>query len=118
MSGNKKHAVIREEDKELLGFVAEEGSSWQAQTMFGYPIDRMTSREEAERIVRERGLSYLTGLWQYFDTDDQAWYPCILKEAHEQQVTVIRTSPMGYQDPDDYKVVRIKDPSETNLVKS
>lgn len=118
MSESQKQAITREDDNELLGFVMKDGASWQAQTMFGYLIDRAADRQSAERIVREKGLGFLTGVWQYFDEDDQSWYPCILKEAYEHQVTVIRTTPFGYQDPDDYKVVRIKDPSEMNLVKS
>jgi len=118
MNEKQKYAVTREDDNELLGFVAEDSAGWQARTIFNYPIRRTDSKQEAERVVRENGLSFLTGLWQYFDEDDQTWYPCILKEAYEHQVTVIRTTPFGYQDPDDYKVVKIKDPSEINLVKS
>lgn len=118
MNEKQTYAVTREDDNELLGFVAQDGAGWQARTMFNYPIERTDNKHEAERIVREKGLAFLTGLWRYFDEDDEVWYPCILKEAHEHQVTVVRTTPFGYQDPDDYKVVRIKNPSEINLVKS
>lgn len=113
-----KRAIHREDDNELLGFVASSGSGWQAQTLFGYGIDHAETADAAESIVRREGLAYLTGLWQYLDAEDDAWHPCILKEANQQQVTVIRTNFMGYQDPDDFKIVTIKDPSETNLVKS
>ncbi len=115
----QKIPIRREDDdNELLGFVCQDGGGWQAQTIFGYPIDRADSKQAAERIVRENGLEYLTGLWQYFDSDDQQWHPCIIKEAYEHRATVIRTTPLGYQDPDDYKIVSIKDPSETNLAKA
>jgi len=118
MDHGQRIPVRREDDGELLGFVVQDGAGWEAQTIFGYMIDRTANRVTAERIVHEQGLNFLTGVWQYFDEDDQGWYSCILKEAYEHQVTVVRTTPLGYQDPDDYKVVTIKDPNETNLVKS
>ncbi len=109
--------IRREGDSELLGFVVGGTTSWEAQTLFGYLIERTTDQRSAEKIVREQGLSYLMGVWQYFDKDDQDWFPCILKEAYEHQVTVIRTTAMGYQDPDDYKIVTIDKPTEVNLIK-
>jgi len=117
MNDLHKFPIRREDDSELLGFVSGHDANWEAQTIFGYVIERTTDRASAERIVREQGLGYLMGVWQYFDQDDQQWYPCILKEAYEHQVTVIRTTPMGYQDPDDYKIVTISDPTDTNLIK-
>lgn len=117
MNEPQKVRVTREDDGELLGFVVHDGTSWEAQTIFGYVIERTTDRATAERIVREQGLGYLMGVWQYFDRDDQQWHSCILKEAYEHRVTVIRTTPMGYQDPDDYKIVAIDNPTDTNLIK-
>lgn len=110
--------LYRKDDKELLGFIVHDETGWQAQTIFGYTIDRTTTEKDAKRILREQGLSSLTGVWHYYDRDDHDWFPCILKEAHERSVTVIRTNAMGYQDPDDYKLVTIKDPSEHTLVKA
>jgi hypothetical protein len=118
MNGGEKVPIMREDDGELLGFVAHDSAGWNAQTIFGYSISRVSNREEAERIIREKGLAYLTGVWQYFDTDDQQWHSCILKEAYEHQVKVIRTTSLGYQDPDDYNTVMIQDHSETNLIKT
>ena len=106
------------EDKELLGFVLRDVTGWQAQTSFGYTIARVTSEHEAQEALLEQGLSILKGVWNYFDGDDQQWFPCILKEADEHHVTVIRTNAMGYQDPDDFKFYTIKDPSESTLVKA
>jgi hypothetical protein len=113
-----KIPITREDDNELLGYIAQDSTGWDAQTIFGYSIERVESRDDAERIVRSRGLSFLTGLWEYFDTEDNAWHPCILKEAYEHKVVIIRTGSMGYQDPDDYKMVTIKNPSDVNLIKS
>ena len=118
MNDTQKAPVRRDDDGELLGFVADGNGSWEAQTIFGYVIERTTDRSAAERIVREQGLGYLTGVWQYFDRDDRQWHACVLKEAYEHQVTVIRTTPMGYQDPDDYKLMTLSNPDETNLIKN
>lgn len=118
MSIHKKIAIKREDDGELLGFIFQDSAGWDAQTIFGYSIARVEDRASAENIVRERGLSFLMGIWEYLDKEDQKWHVCILKEVYENKVTVIRTTPMGYQDPDDYKMVTIRNPSEVNLVKS
>lgn len=118
MISNNRIPINRENDGELLGFVVQDSAGWEAQTIFGYNMARATNRDDVEDVVRQQGLSYLTGIWQYYDEDDKNWHPCILKEANDHQVTVIRTNFMGYQDPDDYKMVIIKNPSETNLIKS
>ena len=113
-----KTALYHEENNEFIGYLVQETTGWLAQTIFGYTIARTTSREDAEAIIREKGLTYLTGIWQYYDKDDHDWFPCVLKEANEHRVTVIRTNVLGYQDPDDYKFYTIDDPTEEKLVKS
>lgn len=118
MTASNKTPLYRKDDKELLGFIAEENNSWVAQTIFGYTIERTTSQKEAERILRAQGLQFLMGIWQYYDTDEHDWFPCVLKEANEHQVTVIRTDYMGGQGSDVYKLFTIKNPTENNLVKS
>ena len=118
MTNAQKTPIHREDDGELLGFTAYDGVSWQAQTIFGYAIARTENERAAQTILHERGLSFLMGIWQYFDKDDQDWHACVIKEAYEHQVIVIRTNALGYQDPDDYKRVVIEEPTETNLVKS
>lgn len=117
MNTTQKFPIHREDDNELLGFVVGNGASWEARTIFGYAIERTADRASAERIVREEGLVSLMGVWHYYDRDDQQWHPCILKEAYESRVVVVRTNQMGYQDPDDYKRVVITNPADTNLIK-
>ncbi len=118
MSSRQKYAFHRKDDDEFLGYIVEDTSGWQAQTIFGYTIARTESREDAERILKEQGLMYLTGVWQYFDKEDGDWFPCIIKEAYEHRVIVIRTNEMGYQEPDDGKFVTIQKPTENVLIKS
>jgi len=114
----QKIPIHREDDGEFLGFIAQDAAGWDAQTIFGYSILRTTNKATAEDTVRAKGLGFLTGLWQYFDKDDQDWHSCVLKESHEHQVTVIRTNYMGYRDPDDFKIVTIDNPDETKLIKT
>lgn len=110
--------IRRKDDEELLGYIEQDGASWTSETMFGYVFARSETRRDAEETVRSQGLSILQGVWQYYDADDKAWFPCVLKEAFDGKVTVIRTNEMGYQDPDNYKLVTIKHPTETELVKA
>jgi hypothetical protein len=111
-----KEPIIRADDNELLGYVAEVSGSWTAQTIFGYIFDRAATKAGAEKIVRERGLPILAERWQYYDKDERHWFPCRLKEVYEGRVIVTRTSELGYDDPDTYKVVIITAPDETNLI--
>lgn len=106
------------ETKELLGFLLQDTTGWQAQTIFGYTIARTKSEDEAKKVLRDQGLSILKGVWHYYDGDDHQWYPCVLHDAQEHRVTVIRTNAMGYQDPETYKMYTIKDPSDNTLVKA
>jgi hypothetical protein len=113
-----KTPIYREDDKEFLGFVAHENGSWLAQTIFGYTIARTSTEKEAEAMVREKGLGFLTGVWSYFDKEDQDWFPCVIQEASEHRVTIIRTNEMGYQESDTYKRLILKNPKENVLIKN
>lgn len=113
-----KIPIIREDDGEMLGFIEQDATGWTGQTVFGYIFTRGTTKASVEQIVRLQGLTILQGVWQYFDRDDNAWHACVLREVYENKVVVIRTNDMGYQDPDDYKIVTITSPTETDLVKA
>ena len=118
MTTTPKTPFYRESDHEFVGYIVQEDAGWQAQTVFGYTIERTTDRAAAEEVLRSQGLSFLLGVWQYFDKDDQAWHPCVLKEVQDNRVIVLRTSSMGYQDPDESKIVVIEHPTENELIKS
>ena len=115
---SEKIPYQRKDDKELLGYITQDSTGWQATTIFGYLIARTESLAAAQKVLREQGLSFLLGVWNYYDQDDRDWHACVLKEAQEHQVTVIRTNALGYQDPDDFKFYIVKDPSEEKLVKT
>ncbi len=118
MNREGKIPVLREEDGELLGFVSRDISGWSALTVFGYRMARTEDRAAAETVVRSEGLLVLKGMWRYFDEHDKDWYPCVLKEVFENRVVVIRTNEMGFQDTSHYKMVTLRNPSETMLVKA
>ena len=113
-----KIPLYSDEEHELLGLLVEDNNSWIAQTVFGYVIERTTSRKAAEAVLRQQGLRYLSGVWQYFDSDEQDWFPCILKDITENRVTIIRTDSMGSEDPATYKMVTLLHPTENTLIKS
>jgi len=110
-----KIPIIRDDDGELLGYVAQELSGWSARTIFGYVLARTDSQSSAESVVRNEALLVLKGLWRYLDPDDRDWHPCILKDIQESRVTVVRTNELGYEDPEHYKLVILKNPSENTL---
>ncbi len=113
----KKEPFYREDDGEQLGIIAQDKTSWLAQTIFGYTIARTDSRKDAEHILLEKGLSSLMGTWQYFDPDEKEWFSCVIKEAYENKVVIARTNEYGIQDPDTYKHVILMNPTEEDLVK-
>lgn len=118
MLKKNKTPIYSEDDDSFLGFIVNDGSTWQAVTIFGYLIARAQTEKEAVNILKEQGAEYLKGIWQYYDKEDRDWFPCVIKKAFEQRVTVNRTNSLGFQDPEDYKQVVIEDPTENDLVKS
>lgn len=117
MSDITKVPILRDDDGELLGFIAQQHASWSAQTIFGYVLARAETRAEAEEVVRSQGKLALKGMWRYQDSDYE-WYPCIIKQAYENRVVVIRTNELGFQDKDSYKLVTIKNPTHSVLLRT
>jgi hypothetical protein len=118
MEPTKKIPIIREDDGELLGYIAKESSGYTAQTIFGFILARTEDKASAEMIVRNEGLLVLKGMWRYYDESERDWYACILSEVFENKVIVIRTNELGYQDPAWHKVVTLKSPDDTMLQKA
>lgn len=113
-----KKAIYDEDHEKTLGYLVKGSTSWEAQTIFGYIIERSETEEAATKVLQKQGANYLKGTWQYYDKEERDWFPCIIKHATETQVTVIRTNPMGYQEPEIYKLVLLKNPDENSLIKS
>ncbi len=113
-----KTPIHKEDSNEFLGFVVKGSAGWEAQTIFGYVIERTITQEAAENVLHERGLDYLKGVWQYYDKTERDWFPCVLKDETEHRVTVIRTNSLGFQDSEVFKIVILEDPTENILIKS
>ena len=118
MIKNNKEPFYDEDTGEFLGFIIDEGTSWQLQTIFGYLIAHTATRKEAEYTLYQVGADYLKGLWQYYDKDDKDWFHCVIKKAYEHQVIVNRTNALGFQDEENSKQVILEDPTDSDLVKS
>lgn len=115
MSMQKHGTPLLNETGDVIGTLHKETNGWSAQTIFGYVMARCDSRHEAESVIRSQGLLILKGLWRYYDADDRDWFPCILKDVQENRVTVVRTNELGFEDPEHYKQVMLKNPSENTL---
>lgn len=107
---------IYNDDENFVGFVAQGSSAWQALTIFGYQIALTSDRSEAEAILQADGLSYIKGVWQYYDKEDNDWHFCVIKEAYEHKVVVDRTTSLGFQDPNIFKQMTIENPTENTLI--
>ena len=77
--------VRRADDDELCGFVAEGDGEWSALAIFGGRLGGHERRDEAERQVREAGLSSLAERWTLVD----------LSSGEEQIVCIQEASPSG-----------------------
>jgi hypothetical protein len=109
--------IHRQDDGELLGFVTNTKNAWSARTIFGYEFAVTESRDDAIRQVKEKGLSFLMGVWQFYDKHSKEWRPCIIKEARPDQVTIIRTNMFGLEDPDERGMQTISNPTSMWLRK-
>ena len=118
MNPTSRIPIIHQDTGDLLGYVSAAQTGWLATTIFGYTIARTSTEQEAEKVVRSEGQRFLQGQWRYFDSDEYDWYPCVIKEAYESRVTVIRTNELGYQDAKHYKLFVVQSPSEETLMKS
>jgi hypothetical protein len=53
----------RQDDDELLGYIAPTDEAFQARTVFGYPVGAVSDQQHAEQTLESIGLSYLAERW-------------------------------------------------------
>lgn len=53
----------RQDDAELLGYIAPAGEGFQANTVFGFPVGGVSDRDNAEQTLESIGLIYLAERW-------------------------------------------------------
>jgi hypothetical protein len=108
--------IYRNDDNELMGYVAQIGSMWNALTIFGYSFSVVEDQTAAKHKVLSEGLSIMSRIWQYYDQDEKAWFSCRIAEARSDHVTVIRTNVLGYEDSTTSKFYTIEHPDVSNFV--
>lgn len=97
------HLDVHRPDGELVGRVRSDGvDRWQPCTVFGTPIGPVTSREDAEELLRRVGLGYLAERWVL--TQDEDAISVQIVEASPASVT-IRFVDHGH--PDRYGQLRV-----------
>ena len=86
----EQHEVRRDDDGELLGFVAadDRSASWRALTVFGGVLGEHSDAGAARQQVHVEGLASLAERW-WCDLGD-GWEACSLVEASPERVVVIR----------------------------
>lgn len=77
----------REDDGELVGFLAPNGDRFIAMTVFGTPLAQPSDRADAEDVLDTRGLGYLAERWQ-LQVDDQTQILVEINEASPERVVV------------------------------
>ncbi len=80
--------VRRDDDDELCGFVEERGGSWRALTVFGGNVGIHDRRVDAERQVRDIGLSSLADRWTLLDRGCGEEQVVCVQEASPEAVTL------------------------------
>lgn len=77
----------REDDGELVGFLAPTGDGFTAMTVFGSSLADPAERVDAERVLDTSGLSYLADRWQ-LQVDEGQRIEVEIVEASPEQVVV------------------------------
>ncbi len=104
-------AVRRDEDDELMGYVAPDGDNgWRSMTVFGGLLGESVSFGDAVGEVESRGLSAMAETWWYRSPEDGRWVPAMLMEARPEEVRAW----VGAL-PDTPRAVTITDPGPDEL---
>jgi hypothetical protein len=85
--------IRRDEDDEILGYLAPAGENWQPLTVFHVALAEPTSQDEAEDIVRSEGLASLSEPW-WVEDDQGQWSEARLQEAQPYRIRIRWTDPM------------------------
>ena len=87
----------RDEDDELLGYLAELPEGTQPLTLFGVPLGPPGGREQAEQTLSDRGLSCLAAPWLLRQASGEEVRVAVVS-AYPDRVLVV-PAPYGFADP-------------------
>jgi len=90
---------VRRDDGEPLGRVVPTAGGWQAVTIFGVPLGGPAGRDDAVRILHDRGLACLAEPWWARVGDDAAWREARIVEAAPDRVRLRWSDPLADQPP-------------------
>ena len=90
-------AYRRPEDDELLGYLVQEPGGIVPLTLFGVPLGAAGTPEEAESVLRARGLACLADPWLLRHDDGEEVRVAVVS-AYPDRVLVV-PAPWGYPDP-------------------
>ena len=90
-------AYRRAEDDELLGYLAQEPGGTVPLTLFGVPLGEAGTSEQAEAVLRSRGLACLADPWLLTQEDGEE-VRVALVAAYPDRVLVV-PAPYGYPEP-------------------
>ena len=93
----------RPEDDELVGYLAEDPGGTVPLTLFGVALGPPSSPEQAEEVLRNRGLSCLAEPWVLRQEDGEE-VRVALVAAYPDRVLVV-PAPYGYANPAERPVV-------------
>lgn len=94
---------VHRADGELVGRLRPDGDHlWQPCTVFGTPIGPVTSRQDAEELLRSVGMRYLAERWTLTHDDDS-----ISVQIVEARPTSVTIRFVDYAHPDLYGQLRV-----------
>jgi len=90
-------AYRRPDDDELLGYLVQEPGGTVPLTLFGVPLAGAGTPEQAEAVLRARGLACLADPWLLRQEDGEEVRVAVVS-AYPDRVLVV-PAPWGYPDP-------------------
>lgn len=85
--------VLRDEDGELFGRLRQVGDDWQPVTVFNAVLAEPTSREDAEALLRQDGLSCLADVW-WVERGPGDWCEAHIQEVRPDRLRVRWADPL------------------------
>ncbi|MEV4312799.1 hypothetical protein [Actinocrispum sp. NPDC049592] len=85
--------IRRDEDDEILGYLAPTGDEWLPLTVFHVALADPASQDDAEEIVRRDGLASLSDPW-WVEDEQGEWVEARLQEAQPHRIRVRWADPM------------------------
>ncbi|WP_086820443.1 hypothetical protein [Allokutzneria sp. NRRL B-24872] len=97
-TGTSPIAVHRDDDGEILGHLVPTTTGWQPMTVFAAALAGPSDFEQAERVLRNDGMSCLADIW-WVEHEPGEWREARIQEARPNRLRVWWADPMVEQSP-------------------